>query len=1056
MTNIEFLYAMSGTETWGGDTSNSRYSYNITTVDANVAAGGRVTVDAWTQVAGESLLFNGSAETDGSFLIYAGAGSDNLTGGAGNDTFSFEEGRWQAGDKVAGGAGADILKLKGAYSIVFAADPMSGIETIQLTAGTTASFAYALTMNDGNVAAGQALKVDGSALRSTEALTFDGSAETNGTFQLLGGAASDSLKGGSGVDILTGGAGDDVLDGLAGADQMSGGVGNDTYVVDDALDAVTEAAAEGAADHVQTSLRTYTLVQNVENLTSTAVGGYTTLTGNSADNVVTTGTADDLVLLLSGGKDIVTTGDGNDAALFAGSDFNEFDRINLGAGTADQLGLRGTVTAELKDWHLTGVETLVMLSGLDNRFGVSAADLVLAHYNLTTANSNVLAGTTLTVSANMTFRDETVRFDGRAETNGTFVMYGGGGVDTFFGGALGDTFAFGATATDKYFDVRDKVDGGGGADKLQLTGAYTVAFASNSMTSIETLELLSGVPRGGVNDYAITMNDGNVAAGALLAVDAGTLAATEKLTFVGSAETNGRFQITGGAGNDEVRGGSGADTINTGAGNDTIHIRALGEDMVDGGAGTDKISFADHSAKVVVNLATDAKLLNIENVVGGSAGDEITGSTGANILEGAAGNDTLQGGAGADQLIGGDHVALVNDLQDFGSRGGDTVSYATSGVASQTEVVTTGGFEVDDDGNGTIDRQVLQTRSLTLNGVRVNLADNVVGSASSATGADAAGDQFSGIENLLGSSSNDLLRGNSTASDVAGGAGEDLIYGGGGDDRLYGGANDDVLYGQAGKDELYGGDGNDRLFGEEVGDDLYGGAGNDVLVGGAGNDVYYFARGDGNDRIFNYDPTGAFDQLSMGDDILFDNLWFERVDKNGVASDTGIDLRITVLGQAGHDGTVTVDDWFKTGVSPGLFQLDMITNSNDRATVPADIDELIAVMKLKTRPSTQAVMDQYLTSADFRAGVDGGWQKLTKPVLLDVLDFVTNEPLDGADPKVTFKVRAYYENAPGQTSPSPTRRSSSSWWERTASCQLNMSRTSTAAPSEATDIARSP
>ena len=93
-----------------------------------------------------------------------------------------------------------------------------------------------------------------------------------------------------------------------GADTLRGGGGNDTYVVDNAGDVVTENAGEGT-DLVQSSL-TYTLGANVENLTLTGAAAINA-TGNTLDNILTGNTANN-VLTGGAGNDTMRGGAGND------------------------------------------------------------------------------------------------------------------------------------------------------------------------------------------------------------------------------------------------------------------------------------------------------------------------------------------------------------------------------------------------------------------------------------------------------------------------------------------------------------------------------------------------------------------------------------------------------------------------------------------------------------------------------------------------------------------------------------------------------------------------
>ncbi|HEX4738402.1 MAG TPA: hypothetical protein VH331_12660, partial [Allosphingosinicella sp.] len=235
--------------------------------------------------------------------------------------------------------------------------------------------------------------------------------------QDTGGAGTDTisnfenLTGSAFADTLTGNDGDNVIDGAAGADHMTGGLGNDIYYVDDAGDVVTENPGEGT-DEVRTTLSSYTLPANVENLTGIGTG-FQTLRGNAADNVIATGAGGGLVRFDDGGNDTGIGGSGNDVFLF-GASLNSADNVDGGAGT-DQIAIQGDYwTAPLTlGAGVVSVESLVLLPGSDTRFGDPGTNFY--SYNITTVDQNVAAGVQMTVDANRLRPGENFTFDGSAE-----------------------------------------------------------------------------------------------------------------------------------------------------------------------------------------------------------------------------------------------------------------------------------------------------------------------------------------------------------------------------------------------------------------------------------------------------------------------------------------------------------------------------------------------------------------------------------------------------------------------------------------------------------------
>jgi Ca2+-binding RTX toxin-like protein len=112
------------------------------------------------------------------------------------------------------------------------------------------------------------------------------------------------------------------MDGGAGNDRMVGGTGNDTFTVDSASDVVEELANAGC-DLVRTSLASYSLGANVENLTYIGATGFKGA-GNALDNTIIGGKAADRLYGLDGndrlfggaGKDTLSGGVGADVFQF--------------------------------------------------------------------------------------------------------------------------------------------------------------------------------------------------------------------------------------------------------------------------------------------------------------------------------------------------------------------------------------------------------------------------------------------------------------------------------------------------------------------------------------------------------------------------------------------------------------------------------------------------------------------------------------------------------------------------------------------------------------------
>ena len=558
----------------------------------------------------------------------------------------------------------------------------------------------------------------------------------------------------------------------------------------------------------------------------------------------------------------------------------------------------------------------------------------------------------------------------------------------------------------------DVITGGNGSDTINLSGsttAITVNLAVGTSTSAsegtDTLWSIENVVGSAYNDTLIGDTNDN--------------------TFVGGA---GADSITGGGGSDTVDysasalgvtidlslgtgvgGDAGGDVLLgirniigtaladslTGDANANFFIGGAGADTIFGGDGIDTVSYATSSAAVNLNLfagtsaggdAANDYLLYIENLVGSSYDDTLTGSTGANVIYGGAGNDVLSGSAGVDTLYGGvgNDTYVVDNVNDVivenAGEGTETVSTSVTWTlgANLENLTLTGLIDLRGTGNSTNNLIIGNTSTGIVSGAK-------------------------GYNLLQGMDGNDTLMGMGGNDTLDGGTGNDSMVGGVGDDTYYVDSANDVVVentgegvdtvrssisytlntyvenltltgtsaidgtGTAANNIMIGNDyanlltaltGNDSLTGGGGNDTLDGGTGNDAMNGGLGDDSYYVDQiGDkiteltsqGTDSVassISYILTINVENLTLtgtaltGTGNASNNILIGNASANTLMGLTGIDSLY------GGDGNDTLDggtnnDVMSGGLGDDTYKVD---TSNDQIveTASAGTDSVIS------------------------------------------------------------------------------------------------------------------
>jgi Ca2+-binding RTX toxin-like protein len=417
-----------------------------------------------------------------------------------------------------------------------------------------------------------------------------------GQYQIIaeGGPGRDLLTGGLGLDMFVGGQGRDVLTGGSGEDWLQGGEGNDEIF--------------GGAES-------------------------DSLSGGDGDDKVVGGDGDDE---LRGGK---------------GED-----------------GLRGEAGDDRLDFALTGFQD-DETPGRDDLNGGTGDDLVNGGPARTQEPDVIIGGDgSDTADFSQRTRPLTIDLDGDADDGESGERDNvRPDVETVIGGSNADRLT-GSTAAN-VLDGRegeDTIEGFGGDDTL-LDGVTDASGDSLSGgTGNDTM-------RAGPGDDALAGGAGDdrgLGGGGDDWVEGE--AGTDSLAGGTGADTvdggQGDDKVNGGAvavvgadGPDRLIGGPGADVLLGGRGNDLLD-GGLGPDYIDGESETDTVTYEDRTSKVSVTL--DGKnndgeqderdnVVNVEKILGGILGDDLSGDARGNTIAGKRGQDLIRGDLGADRLFGG-------------------------------------------------------------------------------------------------------------------------------------------------------------------------------------------------------------------------------------------------------------------------------------------------------------------------------------------------------------------------------------------------------------------
>jgi Ca2+-binding RTX toxin-like protein len=1007
------LYFLGGEESitlWGAATGDPRYQIEIIEFYSSMLRGGMLASQALDVGNGDDVVtgtvgaFNRLRGLGGNDVVTGGDHSDWLRGDAGDDVLNGGDGddRLDGGtgaDSMVGGAGNDIYYVDDSGdSIVEAAD--EGDECVYSTAA-----AYTLSENIETLTG---MSVTGQLLVGN-ALGNQISAD-QGDDILEGGAGDDMLTGGGGANTyrFARGDGDDIVtdwDSVVDAIEFGAGIlpenvrvtvsGQDFILtVDEDGGSVTFRNAAAYPDSVELKFEDGTIWSYSDIVDHSLIGSEEAdqLTGNDRDNVLLGLGGDDLLtggygndLLDGGAGNDVVTGDYGDDVLEGGAGNDE---LSGGDGADTYRFGRGDGDDSLMNWDYGNVILFEadILPG-DVRVTVSGPDIVLTVAG--GGSIRLVYGAYYPGVVEARFEDGTVWTDadmkalsliGTEEAdllvgfNGDNVLLGHGGDDALIGSYGADALEGGAGSDlliGGYGDDRYRFERGFGEDVVQEANPWSGGY--------DRVEFLGDILPGEVTiwttdegrDLVIWIDGTTDRIRFDDAISYGYLALDE-ITFadgtVWTAADLLAWAVPAPGPANEYFGTAAGDILPGGASGDIIHGEA-GDDIIDGGVGSDQLEGGLDADVLSGGAGNDFYYYRL-----GDGNDVIREWEGT----GYGGYDTLQLGPGIqrqDLTIGRSPDGLSYIL--FFGDGEESITLY--GAASQA-----GGYDLEAirfDNGDWIDEGYLE-----LLAADVGNGDDVLTAIPWAP--------------TRGLGGNDIIEGGAGGDVLEGNSGDDILSGGDSNDQLDGGEGSDLLIGGAGSDvylideldsivenpdegedevrtsasayvlgdnlerltgrsedgqELIGNGLDNTILGGSGGDVLKGGLGDDYLAGGAGSNLYFFSRGDGDDRIYADWGPGR-------DAILFDS---DILPGNVTITQSGHSLILT-LDQGGGSVTLLGAGPYFTNLSEVIFGDGTTWSKDDLIALSMTGDDSSASM---FGTSAADVID----GAGGSDTIDGGW-----------------------------------------------------------------------------------